>query len=185
VGYAQALGQQKFQLIAKPLAPIGEVQALVREAVLEELFPGEVLEIGVVDPALAHALVGQGVDVLEQQQPEHEAGLNPRPPLVATERRDVAIEPIPIHLAPVGEENRRAATQMARLRVLILCPAAIADLLHGVAPIGRGLVSPTARAAACRSATSGQPYPWIVRSDRDAEPLLCLCGGTRLRPGLP
>jgi hypothetical protein len=40
------------------------------------------------------------LDVLEQQQPKHEAGLDPRPPLVAVERRDLAIEPIPVDLAP-------------------------------------------------------------------------------------
>jgi hypothetical protein len=31
--------------------------------VLEELLAGEVLEIGVIDPALAHAFVGQAVNV--------------------------------------------------------------------------------------------------------------------------
>ena len=38
----------------------------MRELVLEKLFPGEELEIGVVDPALAHAFVGQPVNLLEQ-----------------------------------------------------------------------------------------------------------------------
>jgi hypothetical protein len=43
---AQALGQQKFELVAEPLAPMAQVRALVRKGALEELFPGEVLEIG-------------------------------------------------------------------------------------------------------------------------------------------
>jgi hypothetical protein len=75
------------------------VGALVWEDVLEELLAGEVLEIRVVDPALADAFVGQGVDVLEQQQTDQKAGLDPGPTLVAIERRDFAIDPIPIDLA--------------------------------------------------------------------------------------
>ena len=99
VRHPQALGQQQLQLVAQPLAPVAEVRALVRKLVLEELFPGEVLEIRVMDPALADALVGQPVDVLEQQQPDHEAGLDPRPALVAVERRDLAVDPLPVDLA--------------------------------------------------------------------------------------
>jgi hypothetical protein len=33
---------------------------------LEELLASEVLEIGVIDPALAHTFIGQAVNVLEQ-----------------------------------------------------------------------------------------------------------------------
>jgi hypothetical protein len=66
---------------------------------LEELFPGEVLEIRIIDPALANAFIGQPVDVLEQQQPNHKAGLNPRPPLVAIERRDLTIDPLPVNFS--------------------------------------------------------------------------------------
>jgi hypothetical protein len=59
---------------------------------LEELLAGEVLEVRVVDPALAYLFIGQGEDVLEQQKPDHEAGLDPGPALVAVERRDLAVE---------------------------------------------------------------------------------------------
>ena len=97
--HPQALGQQQLQLVAEPLAPMAQVRALVRELVLEELLAGEVLEIRVIDPALAHAFVGQPVDVLEQQQPDHEAGLDPGPALVAVERRDLAVDPVPVDLA--------------------------------------------------------------------------------------
>jgi hypothetical protein len=45
---------------------MAQVRAFMRELMLEELLPGEVLEIGVVDPALAHAFVGQPVNLLEQ-----------------------------------------------------------------------------------------------------------------------
>jgi hypothetical protein len=39
------------------LAPMAQVGALMRERVLEELLAGEVLEIRVIDPALAHAFI--------------------------------------------------------------------------------------------------------------------------------
>jgi hypothetical protein len=64
--HPQALGQQQFQFVAEPLPPMAQVGAFVRELVLEKLFPGEVLEIRVIDPALAHGFIGQSVNVLEQ-----------------------------------------------------------------------------------------------------------------------
>src|SRR5258705_12255947 len=78
---------------------MAQVRALVREGVLEKLFTGEELEIRVVDPALAHPFIGQPVNVLEQQQPDHEAGLDARPAVLAVERRDLAVDPVPIDLA--------------------------------------------------------------------------------------
>ena len=102
--YPQALGQQQLQLVAKPLAPVAQVRALVREGVLEKLFAGEELEIRVVDPALANPLIGQPVNVLEQQQPDHEAGLDARPAVLAVKRRDLAVDPVPIDLA--GKQNQ-------------------------------------------------------------------------------
>src|SRR5262245_17967608 len=99
--HPQALGQQKLELGAEPLTRTGQVGALVRKAVLEELLASEVLEIGVIDPALAHLFVGQTKDVLEQHQSDHEAGRNPGPTLVAVERRDLLVEMLPIE--PAGE----------------------------------------------------------------------------------
>lgn len=55
MSHPQALGQQQVELVAQAPAPVAEVGALVREAVLEELFAGEVLEVRIVDPALADA----------------------------------------------------------------------------------------------------------------------------------
>jgi len=75
---------------------MAQVRALVREGVLEKLLRGEVLEIGVVNPAPAQLLVGQSEDVLEQKKPDDEAALDAGPPLVAVERRDLAIEPVPV-----------------------------------------------------------------------------------------
>jgi hypothetical protein len=99
-----ALGQQQLQLLAEPLAPVAQIRALVREGVLEELLAGEVLEIRVVDPALAHSLVGQPVNVLEQQKTDHEAGRDPRPAVLAVERRNLAVNPVPVDLA--SEQNQ-------------------------------------------------------------------------------
>ena len=44
--------------------------------------------------------IGGPVDVLEQEQPDHEPALDPRPALRAVERRDLAIDPVPVILAP-------------------------------------------------------------------------------------
>src|SRR5215510_8846790 len=78
---------------------MAEVGPLVPEAVLEELLAGEVLEVGIVDPALADAFVGQAVDVLEQQQPDHEAGLDAGSAVVAVQRGDLVVDPGPVDLA--------------------------------------------------------------------------------------
>jgi hypothetical protein len=42
--------------------------------------------------------------VLEQQQPHHEAGLNARSAVLAVERGDLAVDPVPVELA--GELNQ-------------------------------------------------------------------------------
>src|SRR5262245_28586189 len=69
VRHPQALGQEKFQLAAEALAPMAQVRALVRKLVLEELLSGEVLEVWIIDPAFAHAFVGQSVNMLEKKSP--------------------------------------------------------------------------------------------------------------------
>src|ERR1700730_9185293 len=97
--HPQALGQKQFQLVAEALPPVAQVRALVREAVLEKLFPAEVLEIRIIDPALAHAFVGQPVNVLEQQKPDRKARLDPGSTVLAVERRDLAVDKVPVDLA--------------------------------------------------------------------------------------
>ena len=57
VCHPQALGQKQFQLVAEPLPPMAQVGAFMWELMLEKLFPGEELEVWVVDPALAHTFV--------------------------------------------------------------------------------------------------------------------------------
>src|SRR5271166_2158717 len=87
--HPQAFSEQKLQLVAEPLAPMAQVRALVRERMLEER---------IVDPAIARLFVGQGEDVLEKQQPDHEAALDAGPTLLAVKRRDLAVEPLPVEL---------------------------------------------------------------------------------------
>jgi hypothetical protein len=65
VCYPQALGQQQLQLVTEPRAPMAEVRALVRKGMLEELLPSEVLELRVIDSALAHRFIGLAVDAFE------------------------------------------------------------------------------------------------------------------------
>ena len=95
----QTLGQQKLQFVAEALPPMAEIRTLMRELVLEKLRAGEVLEIRIIDPTLAHPFVGQTVDVLEQKEPDDESGRDPGPASVAIERRDLAIDPVPVDLA--------------------------------------------------------------------------------------
>src|SRR5262245_25312919 len=60
---------------------MAQVRALVRKLVLEELLSGEVLEVWIIDPAFAHAFVGQSVNMLEQKKPDHNCVAIPgRPP---------------------------------------------------------------------------------------------------------
>src|SRR6476646_4338355 len=126
--YPQAFCQQQLQLVAQPLAPMAQVRAFVRKLVLEKLLSGEVLEIRIMHPALADTLVGQSVDVLEQQQPDHESGLNSRPAFVAVERRDLAVDPLPFNLAckqhqlvvHVDDLLEPRSEQIARSRRLML-----------------------------------------------------------------
>src|SRR5262249_32336227 len=77
---------------------MAQVEALMWKLVLEKLRPREVLEIRVVDPAIANAFVGEPVNVLQQQKPDHEPSFDPRPTLVAVERCDLAIEKLPVNL---------------------------------------------------------------------------------------
>src|SRR3989440_12203995 len=94
-----ALGQENFQLAAEALAPMAQVRALVRKLVPEELLSGEVLEVWIMDPAFAHAFVGQSVNMLEQKKPDHKLCRNSRPATVAVQRRDLAVDELPVDLA--------------------------------------------------------------------------------------
>lgn len=95
---AQALLKQHFQLGADALPPVAEPGALVRQRVLEEGLAGEVLEVRIVHPALAHPLVGGPVDGLQQRQADHEAGRHRRAAGVAVEHRQLVVDPRPVDL---------------------------------------------------------------------------------------
>src|SRR5437762_7949662 len=105
VRHPQALGEEKFQLVAEALAPMAQVRALVRKLVLEELLSSKVLEIRVIDPALARTFVGQAVNMLEQKKPDHKPCRNSRPTTVAVQRCDLAVDNDP--LDPTRELHRR------------------------------------------------------------------------------
>src|SRR5262249_9922159 len=59
---------------------MAQVRALVRKLVLEELLSGEVLEVWIIDPAFAHAFVGQSVNMLEKKSPITNCVAIPGPP---------------------------------------------------------------------------------------------------------
>jgi hypothetical protein len=56
------------------------------------------LEIGIADPALTRRFVGQPLNVLEQQQPDHETGLDAGAPILAIKWRDLLVDPRPVDL---------------------------------------------------------------------------------------
>src|SRR5437870_2693726 len=77
---------------------MAQVRALVRKLVVEELLSSEVLEIRVIDPALARTFVGQAVNMLEQKKPDHKPCRNSRPTTVAIQRCDLAVDKVPVDL---------------------------------------------------------------------------------------
>src|SRR5262245_2162980 len=52
-----------------------------------------------IDPAFAHAFVGQSVNMLEQKKPDHKLCRNSRPATIAVQRRDLAVDELPVDLA--------------------------------------------------------------------------------------
>src|SRR5256884_6620655 len=90
--------RRSSSLLPKALAPMAQVRALVRKLVLEELLSSEVLEIRVIDPALARTFVGQAVNMLEQKKPDHKPCRNSRPTTVAVQRCDLAVDKVPVDL---------------------------------------------------------------------------------------
>src|SRR5262249_1288521 len=103
------------------------VPAFVRKLVLEALLSGEVLEVWIIDPAFAHAFVGQSVNMLEQKKPDHKPCRNSRPTTVAVQRRDLAVDELPVDLAcelhqlvpHVDDLVQPRAEQIARRLVLL------------------------------------------------------------------
>src|SRR5918911_785426 len=77
--------------------------------------------------SVAHAF-GQAVNVLEQQKADHEPRLDPGPTLVAVQRRDLAVEKLPVDRARelsqfvlhVDDLVQPRAEQITRSRHLLL-----------------------------------------------------------------
>src|SRR5881398_219343 len=90
--------RRSSSLLPKALAPMAQVRARVRKLVLEELLSSEVLEIRVIDPALARTFVGQAVNMLEQKKPDHKPCRNSGPTTVAIQRCDLAVDKVPVDL---------------------------------------------------------------------------------------
>lgn len=66
----------------------------------EKLLAAEILEVGILDPAVAQALVRQVVHVLEDRQPRHQSRRQRRPPrLVLVDLAEPALEKGPVDLA--------------------------------------------------------------------------------------
>src|SRR5262245_24287752 len=61
--------------------------------------PVKCWKYGIIDPAFAHAFVGQSVNMLEQKKPDHKLCRNSRPATVAVQRRDLAVDELPVDLA--------------------------------------------------------------------------------------
>ena len=128
VSEAQGLLQQNVQVIADTFAPMAQTRTLVLELVLEERLAGEVLEIGIMYPALPHLLVREPVGVLQQEQAEHETHRLRRTALVGKISRQLIVEPDPVD--PVGQDDKRvlhvddlveaAAEQVVMPRFLLL-----------------------------------------------------------------
>src|SRR6516225_2280163 len=78
---------------------MAQVRALVWKLVLEELLSGEMLKVRIIDPAFAPAFIGQSINVLEQKKPDHKSGRNSGPTSVAVQRRDLAVDKVPVDLA--------------------------------------------------------------------------------------
>src|SRR5262245_51750263 len=93
------LSARRSSSFSPRLAPMAQVRALVRKLVLEELLSGEVLKVWVINPAFAHVFVGQAVNMLEQKKPDHKPCRNSRTTTVAVQRRDLAVDEVPVDLA--------------------------------------------------------------------------------------
>ena len=97
-GDRQALLQQRHELLlAHALAPARQRGAVEHQPVLEELLAAEVLEIRVLDPALAQRLVGEVVHVLEDGKPRHQPRRQRRVPrLVRVDRSELLFQEAPV-----------------------------------------------------------------------------------------
>ena len=98
MGDAKRLGQKTVQSIANAFAPVAHSRALMTHLVLEEFLAGEVLEIGIVNPAITHILIRQIVNVLQEQKADHEPGRYTWPAIPFKKIRQFLVDPGPVDL---------------------------------------------------------------------------------------
>lgn len=96
------LGQQPLlTFLPDPPPPAGQRRWVDRRTVLKEHLPGEMLIVGVLDPAGDHRLIRQPVSVLQIQQPRHQPRLCRRSPLA----RRKEPHPFPLEHRPVDQRG--------------------------------------------------------------------------------
>jgi hypothetical protein len=121
----ERLGEQQFKpLGADALAPAGHRGTVERQDVLEVGLAAEELDIGAVEEAGADGLIGEAVHVLDQMQPDPEAGRQSGPAeAVAVERAESGGEALPVDqasqahqgMATVDEVHERRAGEFGLL----------------------------------------------------------------------
>ena len=85
-------------------------------------------EVGIVNPGLPNAFVGKPIDLLQGQDPEQEACLDPRPYLGGNTMRYLIVDPIPVNLIGqpdqlvihVDDLNQMGPTKLARTTLFAL-----------------------------------------------------------------
>jgi hypothetical protein len=97
----ERLGEQQLEpLGADALAPAGHRGAVERQGVLDVALAAEELDRGAVEEARADGLIGEAVHVLDEVQPDHEAGGQSGPAdAVAGERAEGGSEALPVDQA--------------------------------------------------------------------------------------
>lgn len=81
---------------ANTLSELGNILRVKGLAVLEILFAGEVLPIGVLHSTIQHRLVTLIEHALEQEHPQHSADGNAGPPSLAVKGSQFRLDPRPI-----------------------------------------------------------------------------------------
>ena len=81
--HPQRFRDQQFKLVrADPPPPAGHRGAIEHQRQAKILLAAKILPIGIFLPPGAHLIIGQSVHVLEQMQPSHQPGWQPRAPLL-------------------------------------------------------------------------------------------------------